>query len=70
MKINGLNNAINLAFYEWLGDANLLNNETSEYLSITKDDICRVAKNIFKKQFISTNLRTIKLITVENKYFR
>lgn len=53
MKISGLNNAMNLAFYEWLGDANLLNNETSEYLSITKDDICQVAKNIFKESNLS-----------------
>ena len=41
-----LNKAINLAFYELLGDANLINKQLEIYEEVTKDDIVRVANEI------------------------
>lgn len=52
-KISALNNAMNLALYEWMGDAAMLNSEVERYSAITRDDICRVAKNIFREDNLS-----------------
>ena len=52
-KTSCLNNAMNLALYEWMGDADRINHEVEKYLAITKDDICRVAKNIFRDENLS-----------------
>ena len=49
-----LDKAMNLAFFELLGDANLLNTETQKYLSITSNDIQKQAQNIFRKENSST----------------
>lgn len=46
-NLNYLNLASNLAFYELLGDAGLMNREVEQYSSITRDDITRVLKNFF-----------------------
>jgi len=49
-EVNVLNKAINLAFFELLGDANLINSEAIEYQGVTTDDIQRVAREIFTKE--------------------
>lgn len=49
-----LDKAMNLAYFELLGDGNLLNTETQKYLSVTAADIQKQAKNIFRKENSST----------------
>jgi predicted Zn-dependent peptidase len=51
---NVLNNAMNLAYYEMLGDANLLNNELQRYCSVTNNDISRVAAKTLNSNNCST----------------
>ena len=53
-EVNILNKAMNLAFFELLGDVSLVNKEGSLYDSITIADINRVAKTIFTKSNCST----------------
>lgn len=45
-----LNKAMNLAFYELLGDAQLINTEFEKYNKVTVQDISRVASAIFKRE--------------------
>jgi len=47
---NVLNKAINLAYFELLGDANLINTEKEEYLKVTKQDIIRLSNEIFTEE--------------------
>jgi zinc protease len=47
-EINILNKAMNLAFFEMLGDANLINLETEKYLAVTPEHIRNVARNLFQ----------------------
>lgn len=49
-----LDKAMNLAFFELLGDANRLNTETQKYLDITAEDIKQKAQAIFRKENSST----------------
>jgi len=49
-----LDKAMNLAFFELLGDAELLNLETSRYLAITPQHVQRQARHLFRKQNSST----------------
>lgn len=42
--LNLLNRANNLAFYELIGDASMMNEELDKYLSITKDELYAYAK--------------------------
>jgi len=49
-----LDKAMNLAYYELLGDADLLNQETKEFLKVTAADIKRIANETFRKQQSST----------------
>ncbi|RVU02783.1 insulinase family protein [Mucilaginibacter limnophilus] len=49
-----LEKAMNLAFFELLGDAGQLNNETKKYLAVTAEEIQRQAKAIFRKNNSST----------------
>lgn len=49
-----LDKAMNLAYYELLGDADLLNQETEEFLKVTAADIKRIANETFGKQQSST----------------
>ncbi|WP_113635664.1 M16 family metallopeptidase [Nubsella zeaxanthinifaciens] len=49
-----LDKAMNLAYYELLGDADLLNVEINKYLSITAEQIKSVAADTFKKEKSST----------------
>ena len=49
-EINYLNKAMNLASYEILDDASLINNQVDMYRSVTKEDLSRVASQIFKPE--------------------
>ncbi len=53
-EMNLLDKAMNLAYYELLGDANLLNTEMDKYASITADQIKEAAKSTFVKEKSST----------------
>lgn len=46
-ELNVLNKAINLAFFELLGDANLINEEGKHYQAVTAEDIKQMANQIF-----------------------
>lgn len=58
-KMSILNKAMNLAYYELLGDAYEYNLEPDKYRAITLEDIQRVAGQIFRKE----NSNTIIYIT-------
>lgn len=47
---NVLNKAINLAFFELLGDASQINEEVNYYLKITAEDLQRIARQIFTRE--------------------
>ena len=49
-----LDKAMNLASFELLGDAEMLNQETSKYLAVTAAQIKKAASNIFRKDNSST----------------
>lgn len=49
-----LDKAMNLAYYELLGDAALFNNEVSKYLKISAEDIKTVSQNLFQEQKATT----------------
>jgi predicted Zn-dependent peptidase len=53
-EMNLLDKAMNLAYYELLGDANLLNIEIDKYLAITAEQIKDAAATTFVKQKSST----------------
>lgn len=53
-EINVLDKAMNLAYNELLGDADLINKEIAIYNKVSKDDIQRVAHKIFNKNNCST----------------
>jgi len=47
---NILNKAINLAYFELIGDANLINTEKEKYLKVTRADIIRLSNDIFTEE--------------------
>jgi zinc protease len=47
---SAINKAMNLAFYELMGDAQLINTEIEHYKAVTVADIQRVAGQIFRKE--------------------
>jgi predicted Zn-dependent peptidase len=49
-----LNKAMNLAYYELIGDANLINNELEQYQKVTVDAIQLYANQIFQKENCAT----------------
>ncbi|PTQ96963.1 putative Zn-dependent peptidase [Mucilaginibacter yixingensis] len=49
-----LDKAMNLAYFELLGDADLLNKETDQYLKVTSDEVKTQANNLFRKENSST----------------
>ncbi|MEZ5053371.1 MAG: hypothetical protein R2807_01165 [Chitinophagales bacterium] len=49
-----LNRAISLAYYELIGDANLINTEDKKYEAIKAQDIQRFAQNTFNKNSSNT----------------
>lgn len=53
-QVDVLNKAMNLAYYELLGDANMINTEIEKYRAVTLNDIQRVAEQIFSEQNSAT----------------
>lgn len=53
-EIDVLNKAMNLAFFELLGDANMINEESDKYHKITENDILKASKKVFTKENCST----------------
>jgi len=49
-ELNLLDKAMNLAYYELLGDADLLNTEIDRYLAVTAEQIQQAAQQIFVKE--------------------
>ncbi len=49
-EVSVLNKAINLAFFELVGDASIINREVNLYQNVTVEDMLRVAKEVFKKE--------------------
>lgn len=49
-----LNKAMNLAYFELLGDADLINHETERYLAVTLEDIRSFSEDLFRKENSST----------------
>ena len=49
-----LDKAMELAYFELLGDADLLNQEQDKYLQVTDHDIQRVSQQIFRKENSNT----------------
>ena len=49
-EVNILNKAINLAFFELLGDANLINGEGEKYQKVTVEGLHRAANEILRKE--------------------
>lgn len=49
-----MSRANSLAYYEWLGDASLINFELDKYGSVTTEDILRESRNIFRKENSNT----------------
>lgn len=53
-EINLLDKAFNLAFFELLGDAEMINQEVDKYAEITAQDIQQQAQKIFRRENSST----------------
>jgi len=49
-----LDKAMNLAYFELLGDADQLNSETQKYLDVSAEEIRTQAAHIFRKENSST----------------
>ncbi|MBT8231482.1 MAG: insulinase family protein [Saprospiraceae bacterium] len=48
-EVSIINKAINLAYFEMLKDADMINNQEEEYINIVPEDLQRVSKELFKK---------------------
>jgi predicted Zn-dependent peptidase len=48
-EVSVLNKAINLAFFELVGDASIINRETSLYQNVTVEEMQRVAKEVLRR---------------------
>ncbi len=53
-EVSILNKAMNLAYYELLGDANMINQEIDKYKQVTVNQIQKVAQKILQKENCST----------------
>lgn len=53
-EMNLLDKAMNLAYNELLGDANLLNQEAENFLKVSKADLQRIAQTTFQPHLVST----------------
>ncbi len=51
--INALSKAMNLAYYEYIGNAELLNLQNEKYFAVTTDDILRLSQEIFNDSNMS-----------------
>jgi len=48
-EVNILHKSMSLAYFELLGDANMINNESAAYQEVTATDIQRVARDVFNR---------------------
>ncbi len=53
-EVSILNKTMNLAYYELLGDANMINQEIEKYKKVTVDEVHENAKKIFQKENCSS----------------
>ncbi len=53
-ELNVMNKAMNLGYYEMLGDIELINTELENYRAVTKDDIIDFARRIFRPENSNT----------------
>lgn len=53
-EVNVMNKAMNLGYFEMLGDAALINSEISDHNSVTKEEIMEISRRIFVTQNCST----------------
>ena len=53
-EMNLLDKAMNLAFYELFGDANLINTDLQNYLAVTVNEIQEEAKKLFNREQATT----------------
>ncbi len=53
-EMNLLNKAMNLAYFELLGDASMINTEMEKYRAVSVDDITNYSKEVFTKNNCST----------------
>lgn len=53
-ELNVSNKAMNLCYYEMLGDISLINSETKKYRNVTPDQLTDMAKRLFRKENSST----------------
>lgn len=53
-EVNILTKAMNLAYYELLGDANNINREVEKYEAVTIEDIQKIARELFRLENEST----------------
>ena len=53
-ELNVMNKAMNLGYYEMIGDLSLINREVEIYRSLTSGDISDFASRIFRKENSST----------------
>ncbi len=53
-EINVMNKAMNLGYYEMLGDADLINREVLEHRSVTPEEILSEARRVFRPENCST----------------
>lgn len=53
-EINVMNKAMNLAFFEMVGDASLINTEVDEHNSVTNEEIQMTAQKLFSKDNSNT----------------
>ena len=53
-ELNVMNKAMNLGYYEMIGDLSLINREVEIYRSLTSDDISDFASRTFRKENSST----------------
>lgn len=49
-EVSVLNKAISLAYFEVLGDADMINQESERYHNVTAEDIRSAAQNIFRNE--------------------
>lgn len=53
-ELNVMNKAMNLGYYEMIGDLDLINREVDIYRSLTADDVADFSRRIFRKENSST----------------
>ncbi len=53
-QYKALDRAMNLAYYKWLGDIELINTEAQKYQEVTAENICKIAEDTFQTQKCST----------------